>query len=97
MPLSGGVFGPGSAATNPVRGATCGILSGVLDGVCIVGMHRYWALAPKFIVATVAIGTIAPGAMTAVAGHGLGRLDSDLRWGGWTRWRSAGRPCGGRC
>lgn len=93
MLLTGGVFGADSAAANPVRGAIFGILSGVLYGVYIFGIHRCRALAPKFVVAPVEIGTIAAGVMTAVAGIGLGGLDFDLGWDGWA-WMLALAVCG---
>jgi drug/metabolite transporter (DMT)-like permease len=93
MLLTGGVFGADETAANPTRGAIFGILSGVLYGVYIFGIHHCRRLAPQFVVAPVEIGTVAAGVMTAVAGLGLGGLDFDLGWDGWA-WMIALAVCG---
>ncbi|MGC3020527.1 MULTISPECIES: DMT family transporter [Brevibacterium] len=93
MLLTGGVFGVDGAAANPTRGAIFGVLSGVLYGVYIFGIHHSRKVAPKFVVAPVEIGTIAAGVMTAVAGLALGGLDFDLGWDGWA-WMLALAVCG---
>ncbi|WP_209324244.1 DMT family transporter [Brevibacterium renqingii] len=93
MLLTGGVFGVDAAAENPTRGAIFGILSGVLYGVYIFGIHHCRRLAPDFVVAPVEVGTIAAGVMTAVAGLGLGGLDFALGWDGWA-WMLALAVCG---
>src|SRR5699024_5553591 len=69
------------------------VLSGVLYGVYIFGIHHCRRLAPQFVVAPVEIGTVAAGVMTAVAGLGLGGLDFDLGWDGWA-WMIALAVCG---
>ena len=83
MLLTGGVFGADAGAANPGRGAIFGVLSGILYGVYIFGIHQCRKVAPAFIVAPVAVGTIAAGVMTAIAGFALGGLDFDLGWDGW--------------
>lgn len=83
MLLTGGVFGADSGAANPGRGAIFGVLSGVLYGVYIFGIHHCRKAAPDFVVAPVAVGTLAAGVMTAIAGIALGGLDFDLGWDGW--------------
>src|SRR5699024_6186931 len=83
MLLTGGVFGADETAADPTRGAIFGVLSGVLYGVYIFGIHHCRRLAPQFVVAPVEIGTVAAGVMPAVAGLGLGGLDFDLGWDGW--------------
>lgn len=83
MLLTGGVFGADATADNPTRGAIFGVLSGVLYGVYIFGIHHCRRLAPKFVVAPVAVGTVAAGVMTAIAGFALGGLDFDLGVEGW--------------
>ncbi|WP_166974717.1 DMT family transporter [Brevibacterium atlanticum] len=93
MLLTGGVLGVDAAAANPTRGAVFGILSGILYGVYIFGIHHCRKLAPQFVVAPVEVGTIAAGAMTAVAGLALGGLDFDLGWDGWA-WMLALAVCG---
>ena len=93
MLLTGGVFGADAAAANPTRGAIFGILSGILYGVYIFGIHQCRRLAPRFVVAPVEVGTIAAGVMTAIAGIGLGGLDFDLGWDGWA-WMLALAVCG---
>src|SRR5699024_4248491 len=80
-------------AAAPTRGAIFGVLSGVLYGVYIFGIHHCRRLAPQFVVAPVEIGTVAAGVMTAVAGLGLGGLDFDLGWDGWA-WMIALAVCG---
>src|SRR5699024_11419426 len=91
--LPGGVFVADEPAANPSRGAIFGVLSGVLYGVYIFGIHHCRRLAPQFVVAPVEIGTVAAGVMTAVAGLGLGGLDFDLGWDGWA-WMIALAVCG---
>src|SRR5699024_7727565 len=93
MLLTGGVFGADETAANPTRGAIFGVLSGVLYGVYIFGIHHSRRLAPQFVVAPVEIGTVAAGVMTAVAGLGLCGLDFDLCWDGWA-WMIALAVCG---
>ena len=83
MLLTGGVFGADEGAANPERGAIFGVLSGILYGVYIFGIHHCRKAAPNFVVAPVAVGTIAAGVMTAIAGLLLGGLDFDLGWDGW--------------
>lgn len=77
------MFGADETAANPTRGAIFGVLSGVLYGVYIFGIHHSRKVAGDFIVAPVQVGTIAAGVMTAVAGLTLGGLDFDLGWDGW--------------
>lgn len=93
MLLTGGVFGADAAAANPNRGAIFGILSGILYGIYLFGIHQCRRLAPKFVVAPVEVGTIAAGVMTAIAGIGLGGLDFELGWDGWA-WMLALAVCG---
>ncbi|WP_350269877.1 DMT family transporter [Brevibacterium sp. CBA3109] len=83
MLLTGGVFGADAGAANPGRGAVFGVLSGILYGVYIFGIHHCRKAAPNFVVAPVAVGTVAAGVMTAIAGVALGGLDFDLGWDGW--------------
>lgn len=83
MLLTGGIFGADEGAANPTRGAVFGVLSGILYGVYIFGIHHCRKAAPKFVVAPVAVGTVAAGVITAIAGVGLGGLDFDLGWDGW--------------
>ncbi|TSI13286.1 DMT family transporter [Brevibacterium aurantiacum] len=83
MLLTGGIFGADEGAANPVRGAIFGVLSGILYGVYIFGIHHCRNAAPNFVVAPVAVGTIAAGVMTAIAGAALGGLDFALGWDGW--------------
>ncbi|MDN5875131.1 MAG: DMT family transporter [Brevibacterium sp.] len=83
MLLTGGVFGSDAGAANPTRGAVLGVLSGILYGVYIFGIHHCRKAAPDFVVAPVAVGTLAAGVMTAIAGVALGGLDFDLGWDGW--------------
>ncbi|MDN6124769.1 MAG: DMT family transporter, partial [Brevibacterium sp.] len=83
MLLTGGVFGSDAGAANPTRGAVLGVLSGILYGVYIFGIHHCRRAAPDFVVAPVAVGTLAAGVMTAIAGVALGGLDFDLGWDGW--------------
>lgn len=83
MLLTGGVFGADAGAANPQRGAIFGVLSGILYGVYIFGIHHCRKAAPNFVVAPVAVGTVAAGVMTAIAGVALGGLDFDLGWDGW--------------
>ncbi|GAA1548525.1 DMT family transporter [Brevibacterium picturae] len=83
MLLTGGVFGADEGAANPARGAIFGVLSGILYGIYIFGIHHCRKAAPSFVVAPVAVGTIAAGLMTAIAGVALGGLDFDLGWDGW--------------
>ncbi|PCC56529.1 hypothetical protein CIK58_12940 [Brevibacterium aurantiacum] len=82
MLLTGGVFGADEGAANPARGAIFGVLSGILYGVYIFGIHHCRKAAPSFVVAPVAVGTIAAGVMTGIAGVALGGLDFDLGWDG---------------
>ena len=93
MLLTGGVFGADETAANPTRGAIFGVLSGVLYGVYIFGIHHSRKVAGDFVVAPVQVGTIAAGVMTAVAGLTLGGLDFDLGWAGWG-WMIALAVCG---
>ncbi|GAA1510078.1 DMT family transporter [Brevibacterium permense] len=93
MLLTGGVFGADETAANPMRGAIFGVLSGVLYGVYIFGIHHSRKVAGDFVVAPVQVGTIAAGMMTAVAGLTLGGLDFDLGWAGWG-WMIALAVCG---
>ncbi|MGO0605722.1 DMT family transporter [Brevibacterium linens] len=93
MLLTGGVFGADDTAANPTRGAIFGVLSGVLYGVYIFGIHHSRKVAGDFVVAPVQVGTIAAGVMTAVAGLTLGGLDFDLGWAGWG-WMIALAVCG---
>ncbi|GGC38356.1 hypothetical protein GCM10010974_20990 [Brevibacterium sediminis] len=93
MLLTGGVFGADETAANPMRGAIFGVLSGVLYGVYIFGIHHSRKVAGDFIVAPVQVGTISAGVMTAVAGLTLGGLDFDLGWAGWG-WMIALAVCG---
>lgn len=93
MLLTGGVFGADETAANPMRGAIFGVLSGVLYGVYIFGIHHSRNVAGDFVVAPVQVGTIAAGMMTAVAGLTLGGLDFDLGWAGWG-WMIALAVCG---
>ncbi|WP_423058462.1 DMT family transporter [Brevibacterium linens] len=93
MLLTGGVFGADETAANPTRGAIFGVLSGVLYGVYIFGIHQSRKVAGDFVVAPVQVGTIAAGVMTAVAGLTLGGLDFDLGWAGWG-WMIALAVCG---
>ncbi|MGZ1489639.1 DMT family transporter [Brevibacterium sediminis] len=93
MLLTGGVFGADETAANPMRGAIFGVLSGVLYGVYIFGIHHSRKVAGDFVVAPVQVGTIAAGVMTAVAGLTLGGLDFDLGWAGWG-WMIALAVCG---
>lgn len=93
MLLTGGVFGADETAANPTRGAIFGVLSGVLYGAYIFGIHHSRKVAGDFIVAPVQVGTIAAGVMTAVAGLTLGGLDFDLGWAGWG-WMIALAVCG---
>lgn len=93
MLLTGGVFGVDAAAANPTRGAVFGVLSGILYGVYIFGIHHCRKAAPKFVVTPVQVGTIAAGVMTAAAGVALGGLDFDLGWTGWA-WMLALAVCG---
>ena len=93
MLLTGGIFGADAHAANPVRGAVFGVLSGILYGIYIFGIHHSRRVAPRFVVAPVEVGTIAAGAMTAVAGLGLGGLDFALGWDGWA-WMFALAICG---
>lgn len=93
MLLTGGVFGADETAANPTRGAIFGVLSGVLYGVYIFGIHHSRKVAGDFVVAPVQVGTIAAGVMTAVAGLTLGGLDFDLGWAGWG-WTVALAVCG---
>ena len=83
MLFTGGVFGVDAGAANPTRGAVFGVLSGILYGVYIFGIHHCRKAAPGFVVAPVAVGTVAAGVMTAIAGFALGGLDFDLGWNGW--------------
>ncbi|MDN6190744.1 MAG: DMT family transporter [Brevibacterium sp.] len=83
MLLTGGVFGSDAGAANPTRGAVLGVLSGILYGVYIFGIHHCRRAAPDFVVAPVAVGTLAAGVMTAIAGVALGGFDFDLGWDGW--------------
>ncbi len=83
MLLTGGVLGVDETAENPTRGAIFGVLSGVLYGVYIFGIHHCRRLAPKFVVTPVAVGTVAAGVVTAIAGFALGGLDFDLGLDGW--------------
>ncbi|GAA1861148.1 DMT family transporter [Brevibacterium marinum] len=83
MLLTGGVFGADAGAANPGRGAIFGVLSGILYGVYIFGIHHCRKAARDFVVAPVAVGTVAAGVMTAIAGFALGGLDFDLGWSGW--------------
>ncbi|UZD62069.1 DMT family transporter [Brevibacterium sp. JSBI002] len=91
--LTGGVFGADETAANPMRGAIFGVLSGVLYGVYIFGIHHSRKVAGDFIVAPVQVGTISAGVMTAVAGLTFGGLDFDLGWAGWG-WMIALAVCG---
>lgn len=93
MLLTGGVFGADETAANPTRGAIFGVLSGVLYGAYIFGIHHSRKVAGDFVVAPVQVGTIAAGVMTAVAGLTLGGLDFDLGWAGWG-WMIALAVCG---
>ena len=93
MLLTGGVFGADETAANPTRGAIFGVVSGVLYGVYIFGIHHSRKVAGDFVVAPVQVGTIAAGVMTAVAGLTLGGLDFDLGWAGWG-WMIALAVCG---
>ncbi|WP_181275076.1 EamA family transporter [Brevibacterium oceani] len=93
MLLTGGVFGVDAAAANPTRGAVFGILSGILYGVYIFGIHHCRKIAPQYVVAPVEVGTIAAGVMTAAAGIVLGGLDFELGWDGWA-WILALAVCG---
>ncbi|WGP05909.1 DMT family transporter [Bacillus subtilis] len=93
MLLTGGVFGADETAANPTRGAIFGVLSGVLYGVYIFGIHHSRKVAGDFVVAPVQVGTIGAGVMTAVAGLTLGGLDFDLGWAGWG-WMIALAVCG---
>lgn len=93
MLLTGVVFGADETAANPMRGAIFGVLSGVLHGVYIFGIHHSRKVAGDFVVAPVQVGTIAAGMMTAVAGLILGGLDFDLGWAGWG-WMIALAVCG---
>lgn len=93
MLLTGGVFGADETAANPTRGAIFGVLSGVLYGVYIFGIHHSRKVAGDFVVAPVQVGTIAAGVMTAVAGLTLGGLDFDLGCAGWG-WMIALAVCG---
>ena len=93
MLLTGGVFGADETAANPTRGAIFGVLSGVLYGVYIFGIHHSRKVAGDFVVAPVQVGTIAAGVMTAVAGLTLGGLDFDLGWAG-LGWMIALAVCG---
>lgn len=83
MLLTGGIFGADASAANPTRGAIFGVLSGVLYGVYIFGIHQCRKQAPQFVVAPVAVGTLSAGVVTAIAGVVLGGLDFDLGWNGW--------------
>ncbi|RBP67046.1 drug/metabolite transporter (DMT)-like permease [Brevibacterium sanguinis] len=83
MLLTGGVLGADVTADNPTRGAILGVLSGVLYGVYIFGIHHCRRLAPTFVVTPVAVGTVSAGVMTAIAGVAFGGLDFDLGVDGW--------------
>ena len=98
MLLTGGVFGADETAANPTRGAIFGILSGVLYGVYIFGIHHCRRLAPQFVVAPVEIadGAYVAAGSTVTDAVGPGQLGvargRQRNIDGWVAKRYPGTP-----
>src|SRR5699024_8313117 len=93
MLLPGAVFGADETAANPTPGAIFGVIAWLLYLAYVCGLHHRRRLPPQCDVAPVAVGTVAAGVMTAVAGLGRGGLDFDLGWDG-CAWMIALAVCG---